>query len=92
MYDGDKAVLTMVQYLKEDKEKDENIYEATVIEYQKEMEQVHLILRSGSLSDISLDVSVRDKVIYSKYAGTEVELDDEEYIIVKQNDILAVIR
>ena len=41
--------------LKEDKEKDENIYEATVIEYQKEMEQVHLILRSGSLSDISLD-------------------------------------
>ena len=55
MYDGDKAVLTMVQYLKEDKEKDENIYEATVIEYQKEMEQVHLILRSGSLSDISLD-------------------------------------
>ena len=31
MYDGDKAVLTMVQYLKEDKEKDENIYEATVI-------------------------------------------------------------
>ena len=43
MYDGDKAVLTMVQYLKEDKEKDENIYEATVIEYQKEMEQVHLI-------------------------------------------------
>ena len=47
MYDGDKAVLTMVQYLKEDKE--------TVIEYQKEMEQVHLILRSGSLSDISLD-------------------------------------
>ena len=30
MYDGDKAVLTMVQYLKEDKEKDENIYEATV--------------------------------------------------------------
>ena len=35
---------------------------------------------------------VGDKVIYSKYAGTEVELDDEEYIIVKQNDILAVIR
>ena len=35
---------------------------------------------------------VVDKVIYSKYAGTEVELDDEEYIIVKQNDILAVIR
>ncbi len=30
-------------------------------------------------------------MIYSKYAGTEVKLDEEEYIIVKQNDILAVI-
>ena len=31
MYDGDKAVLTMVQYLKEDKEKDENIYELNTL-------------------------------------------------------------
>lgn len=42
--------------------------------------------------EVMMNVSVGDKVIYSKYAGTEVELDDEEYIIVKQNDILAVIR
>ena len=38
-----------------------------------------------------LMVKPGDKVIYSKYAGTEVKLDDEEYIVVKQNDILAVI-
>ena len=38
-----------------------------------------------------MQVKVGDKVIYSKYAGTEVELDKEEYIVVKQNDILAVI-
>ena len=38
-----------------------------------------------------MKVSVGDKVIYSKYAGTEVELDDVEYIIVRQSDILAVI-
>ena len=31
------------------------------------------------------------KVIYSKYAGNEVKLDDEEYIIVKQSDILAIV-
>ena len=31
------------------------------------------------------------EVIYSKYAGTEVKLDGEEYIIVRQNDILAVV-
>ena len=42
--------------------------------------------------EVTMHVKVGDKVIYSKYAGTEVELDDEEYIIVKQNDILAVIR
>ena len=38
-----------------------------------------------------MEVKVGDQVIYSKYAGTEVKLDEEEYIIVKQNDILAVI-
>ena len=42
--------------------------------------------------EVTMNVAVGDKVIYSKYAGTEVELDDVEYIIVKQNDILAVIR
>ena len=36
-------------------------------------------------------MKVGDKVIYSKYAGNEVKLEDEEYIIVKQNDILAVV-
>ena len=38
-----------------------------------------------------MQVKTGDKVIYSKYAATEVELDDEEYIIVKQNDILAIV-
>ena len=42
--------------------------------------------------EITMQVSVGDQVIYSKYAGTEVELENEEYIIVKQNDILAVIK
>ena len=42
--------------------------------------------------EVVMQVTVGDKVIYSKYAGTEVELDEEEYIVVKQNDILAVIK
>ena len=32
-----------------------------------------------------------EKVIYSKYAGTEVKLDGQEYIVVRQSDILAVV-
>ena len=39
-----------------------------------------------------MEVKVGDQVIYSKYSGTEVKLDDEEYIIVKQSDILAIIQ
>ena len=40
--------------------------------------------------EVKKEVAVGDQVIYSKYAGTNVEIDDEEYIIVKQDDILAI--
>lgn len=41
--------------------------------------------------EITMHVKAGDKVIYSKYAGTEVKLEGVEYIIVKQNDILAIV-
>ncbi len=41
--------------------------------------------------EITMNVKVGEKVIYSKYAGTEVKLDGEEYIIVRQGDILAIV-
>ena len=41
--------------------------------------------------EVKMQVKVGQKVIYSKYAGTEVKLDGEELIIVRQNDILAVV-
>ena len=41
--------------------------------------------------EVKMEVKAGDKVIYSKYAGTEVKLEDEKFIIVKQSDILAVI-
>lgn len=41
--------------------------------------------------EVQMQVKVGDKVIYSKYAGTEVKLEDEEYIIVRQNDIVAIV-
>jgi chaperonin GroES len=37
----------------------------------------------------AMQVTEGDKVIYSKYSGTEVKIDDEEYVIVSQNDIIA---
>ena len=42
--------------------------------------------------EIKMQVEVGQQVIYSKYAGTDVKLDDEEFIIVKQSDILAVVK
>ena len=41
--------------------------------------------------EVTMQVKPGDKVIYSKYAGNEVKLEGEEYIIVRQNDILAVV-
>lgn len=39
----------------------------------------------------NIDIKVGDKVIYSKYSGTEVKLENEEYIIVKTEDVLAIV-
>lgn len=41
--------------------------------------------------EVVMQVKAGQKVIYSKYAGTEVKLGEEEYVVVKQNDILAVV-
>ena len=47
----------------------------------------------GRLSDdgkpIKMDVKVGDRVIYARYAGTEIKIDTEEYVILRENDILA---
>ena len=41
--------------------------------------------------EVTMQVKAGDKVIDSKYSGTEVELEKEKYVIVKQSDILAVV-
>ncbi len=41
--------------------------------------------------EVAMSVKVGQQVIYSKYAGTEVKLGDEEFIVVRQSDILAVV-
>lgn len=42
-------------------------------------------------NEVEMNVKAGDQVIFSKYSGTEVKLEEEEYIIVKQNDILAIV-
>ena len=42
-------------------------------------------------NEVKMSVKVGDKVIVGKYSGTEVKIDDEQYVIVSQSDILAVV-
>ena len=49
----------------------------------------------GKLSEdgtrLDMDVSVGDKVLYGKYSGTDVTLEGEEYLILRESDILAIV-
>lgn len=58
----------------------------------KEKPEVAEVIEVGAgTADVTMEVSKGDKVLISKYAGTNVKLDGEEYIIVKMEDILAVV-
>ena len=56
----------------------------------KEQPQMAQVIEVGPGGFVD-GIEVGDKVIYSKYAGNEVKIDGEEYIILRQSDILAVI-
>jgi chaperonin GroES len=47
------------------------------------------VLESGER--VALEVSVGDRIIFSKYSGTEVKFEGNEYLILRENDILAVV-
>jgi len=62
----------------------------------KEQPQVAVVVAVGpggviDGKEVTMNVKVDDKVIYSKYAGNEVKLEKEEYVIVRQDDILAIV-
>ena len=54
-------------------------------------QQAEVVAVGPGTEDVKMQVKVGDKVIFSKYSGTEVKLDNEEFIVCKQDDILAVI-
>ena len=58
---------------------------------QEKPQQAEVVAVGPGTDEVKMEVSVGDSVIYSKYAGTEVKLGEEEYIVVKQNDIVAIV-
>ena len=87
---GDRAVLKQLEA--EEKTKSGIILTSAAQEKPQEAEVV--AVGPGGVVDgkeVTMQVKEGQKVIYSKYAGTEVKLDGNEYIIVRQSDILAVV-
>ena len=54
-------------------------------------QQAEVIAVGPGTDEVKMEVAVGDQVIYSKYAGTEVKLDGEEYVIISQKDVLAIV-
>ncbi|MCB5253101.1 MAG: co-chaperone GroES [Candidatus Cloacimonadaceae bacterium] len=57
----------------------------------KEKPQIAEIIAVGNDEDLQKIVKVGEKVLYGKYAGTEIELDGDKFLILAKSDILAVI-
>ena len=87
---GDRVVLKQV-------EAEETTKSGIVLpgQAQEKPQQAEVVaVGPGGLVDgkeVKMEVKVGDKVIYSKYAGTDVKLEDKEYVIVRQSDIAAIV-
>lgn len=87
---GDKVVLKYMEA--EEKTKSGIILPDSAKE--KPQEAVVVAVGPGKEEDgklVSMQVKEGDKVIYTKYAGTEIKFEDEEYVIVGQSDIIAIV-
>ncbi|BBB92306.1 MAG TPA: co-chaperone GroES [Methylomusa anaerophila] len=88
---GDRVVIEALE--KEEVTKSGIVLPDTVKE--KPQEGKIVAVGTGKVLDngqrIALDVKAGDKVIFSKYAGTEVKIDGKEYLILSERDILAIV-
>ena len=87
---GDRVV---IQNVGAEEQTKGGLYLATTAKEKPQMAVVLAVGPGGNVDckEITMHVKEGQKVIYSKYAGTEVKLDGEEYILVRQSDILAVV-
>ena len=88
---GDRVVVKAAPH--EEKTKGGLVLPDTVKE--KPIEGIVVAVGAGKVNDdgtrIPIDLKPDDRVIYSKYSGTEVKLEGEEYLVISERDILAVV-
>ena len=89
---GDRILVKVVEV--EDKTKSGIVLPDTAKEKPQEGKVVGVgkgkLLDNGTIKP--LDVKPGDKILFGKYAGTEINRDDEDYLIMKEEDILAIIK
>ncbi|MBQ2952106.1 MAG: co-chaperone GroES [Clostridia bacterium] len=87
---GDRVVIKNVEAAETTKS---GLILASTAKEKPQMAEVIAVGPGGNVDgkEITMQVAVGQKVIYSKYAGTEVKIDGEELIIVRQSDILAIV-
>lgn len=89
---GDRVVIKALE--REEKTKSGILLPDTAKE--KPQEGKVVAVGTGKMLDngtrVALDVKEGDKVIFSKYAGTEVKIDGEDYLILSERDVLAIVQ
>ncbi|MCD8020195.1 MAG: co-chaperone GroES [Clostridiales bacterium] len=70
----------------------ENAFGIVLPDSAKEKTKEAIVISIGPEVDEGLNLKEGDKVIYSQYSGTDVKLEEEEYVIVSQDDIVAVVQ
>ena len=81
---ADRVVIKML-------EAEETTKSGIILTSQEKPQEAEVIAVGPGTEDVKMEVSVGDKVLTSKYAGTEVKVDGEEYTILRQSDILAIV-
>jgi chaperonin GroES len=59
---------------------------------QEKPQKGKVIAAGPGIKDVQMEVKVGDIVLYGKYSGTEIKVEDKNYLIMKQSDILAIVQ
>ena len=71
---------------------EEKVGSIIIPETAKEKPRMATVIAVGTDEDLQEHVKVGQKIIYSKYSGDELKIDDKEYLIVQRGDILAIVK
>ncbi len=78
----------LIEQIEEDEQKVGTII---IPDSAKEKPRMGKVVAVGTDEDLQENIKVGDKIIYSKYSGDEISVDDKDYLIIQRGDILAIV-